>query len=221
MPRRTDLETILDHRQRADRHRAGLRVRLLGHAGLPRAARRGLSGRARQLEPGDDHDRPGVRRRAPTSSRWTSRCSPRSSSASVPMPCCPRSAVRPRSTSRWSWRERGIVGDVRRRADRGERRGDRDCRGSRALQAGDDRDRPRGAGVGDREVARRSDGGRRAHRPSGHRATGLHPRWTRHRHRRHHRRVLAPSRPPVSTPARSARSSSSARSPAGRSSSSR
>ena len=51
------------HRQRADRDRPGLRVRLLGHAGVPRAARRGLPRRARELEPGDDHDRPRVRRR--------------------------------------------------------------------------------------------------------------------------------------------------------------
>ncbi len=50
-------------RQRTDRDRPGLRVRLLGHPGVPRAARRGLPRRARELEPGDDHDRPGVRRR--------------------------------------------------------------------------------------------------------------------------------------------------------------
>ena len=84
------------HRQRPDRHRAGLRVRLLGHAGLSRAARRGLPRRAGELEPGHDHDRPRVRRRAPTSSRSTSRASPASSSASVPTRCCRRSAGRPR-----------------------------------------------------------------------------------------------------------------------------
>ncbi len=50
-----------DHRLRAHRHRAGLRVRLLRHAGLQGAARRGLRGRARQQQPGDDHDRPRVR----------------------------------------------------------------------------------------------------------------------------------------------------------------
>ena len=51
------------HRQRPDRHRPGLRVRLLGHPGVPGAARRGLPRRAGELEPGDDHDRPRVRRR--------------------------------------------------------------------------------------------------------------------------------------------------------------
>ena len=50
-------------RLRADRHRAGVRVRLLRHPGLPRAARGGHPRLAGQLQPGDDHDRPGVRRR--------------------------------------------------------------------------------------------------------------------------------------------------------------
>ena len=36
------------HRQRPDRHRAGVRVRLLRHPGVPRAARRGLPRRARR-----------------------------------------------------------------------------------------------------------------------------------------------------------------------------
>jgi hypothetical protein len=52
-----------DHRLRPDRDRPGLRVRLLRHPGLPRAARGGLPGDPRQLEPGDDHDRPRLRRR--------------------------------------------------------------------------------------------------------------------------------------------------------------
>ena len=56
----------------ADRDRAGRRVRLLRHAGLQGAEGRGLRGHPRQLQPGDDHDRPRVRRRARTSSR----CSP-------------------------------------------------------------------------------------------------------------------------------------------------
>ena len=50
-------------RLRPDRHRPGLRVRLLRHPGLPGAARRGPAGHPGQLQPGDDHDRPGVRRR--------------------------------------------------------------------------------------------------------------------------------------------------------------
>ena len=51
------------HRLRTDRDRPGVRVRLLRNAGLPCAAGGGLPGHPRQLEPGDDHDRPGLRRR--------------------------------------------------------------------------------------------------------------------------------------------------------------
>ncbi len=49
-----------DPRIRPDRHRAGLRVRLLRHAGVQGPARGGVPGRPRQLEPRDDHDRSGV-----------------------------------------------------------------------------------------------------------------------------------------------------------------
>ena len=50
-------------RLRADRDRPGRRVRLLRRAGLQGAARGGLRSRPRQLQPGDDHDRPRVRHR--------------------------------------------------------------------------------------------------------------------------------------------------------------
>ena len=49
MPRRDDLHKILIIGSGPDRHRPGLRVRLLGHPGLQGAARGGLRGRARQL----------------------------------------------------------------------------------------------------------------------------------------------------------------------------
>ena len=58
-----------DPRLGADRDRPGRRVRLLGRAGLQGARRGGLRGGPRQLQPGDDHDRPRVRDRRPTSSR--------------------------------------------------------------------------------------------------------------------------------------------------------
>ena len=45
----------------ADRDRPGGRVRLLGRPGLQGPARGGLRGRARELQSGHDHDRPGVR----------------------------------------------------------------------------------------------------------------------------------------------------------------
>ena len=47
------------HRVGPHRHRPGLRVRLLGHPGLPGAGRGGVPGGAGQLQPGHDHDRPG------------------------------------------------------------------------------------------------------------------------------------------------------------------
>ena len=62
------------HRLGPDRHRPGVRVRLLGHPGLPGAAGRGVPGRARQLQSGHDHDRPASWPTAPTSSRSTSTC---------------------------------------------------------------------------------------------------------------------------------------------------
>ena len=58
MPRRDDLALDRHHRQRPDRDRPGLRVRLLGRAGAQGAARGGLPHRPRQLQPGHDHDRP-------------------------------------------------------------------------------------------------------------------------------------------------------------------
>ncbi len=42
---------------RPDRHWAGLRIRLFGHAGLQGVARGGLRGRPGQFESGHDHDR--------------------------------------------------------------------------------------------------------------------------------------------------------------------
>ncbi len=50
-------------RLRADRDRAGVRVRLRGLPGAEGAARGRLPHDRRQLEPGDDHDRPRLRRR--------------------------------------------------------------------------------------------------------------------------------------------------------------
>ena len=63
MPKRTDLRTILILGSGPIRIGQALRVRLLGRAGLPGAPPRGLPRRARQLEPGDDHDRPRMGRR--------------------------------------------------------------------------------------------------------------------------------------------------------------
>ena len=67
-----------------DRHRPGRRVRLLRRAGLQGPARGGLRGRPGQLQPGDDHDRPGVRRRDLRRAAAARARSPRSSSSERP-----------------------------------------------------------------------------------------------------------------------------------------
>ena len=106
LPRRDDLRLDLPDRLRPDRDRPGLRVRLRGLPGAEGAARGRLPHDRRQLEPGDDHDRPRASPTARTSSRSTSTASPTCSSASGPTRCCRRSAARRRSTSRSSWPSR-------------------------------------------------------------------------------------------------------------------
>ena len=61
VPKREDIQKILRIRLGADRDRPGGRVRLLRRPGLQGAAGGGLRSRPRQLQPGDDHDRPRVR----------------------------------------------------------------------------------------------------------------------------------------------------------------
>ena len=63
MPKRNDIHKVMIIGSGPDRHRPGLRVRLLRHPGLQGPARAGLRDRAGQLQPGHDHDRPGHGRR--------------------------------------------------------------------------------------------------------------------------------------------------------------
>ena len=77
--------------------------------------------------------------------------------------------------------------------DRRQRRGDRHGRGSRQVQAGDDRDRPRRAAQRHRPHARRGHGSRRADRAADHHPPRVHPRRARHRHRLDGGRVRAAS----------------------------
>ena len=90
------------HRLRPDRHRPGVRVRLLGHPGLPGAAGGGVPGHPGELEPGHDHDRPGPRGPHLRRAARRSTCSRPSSSASAPTRSCRRWAARRRSTWPWS-----------------------------------------------------------------------------------------------------------------------
>ena len=118
--------------------------------------------------------------------------------------------------------ERGVLDALRRRADRRQRRGHRHRRGPRAVQGGDAGDRPRRcppSGTAHTMDEAREVVGR--DRPAGRHPPRLHPRRPGHRHRLDAGGVRAAWPRPASTPARSPRSSSSSRSRAGRSSSSR
>ena len=131
-----------DHRRRPDRHRPGVRVRLLRRAGVQGAARGGLPRRPGQLQPGDDHDRPGDGRRdlhradhladgradhREGAARRAAADDGRADRAQL--------RARPRAPRR--------AREVRRRDDRRHARGDRQGRGPREVQGGDDADRPR------------------------------------------------------------------------------
>ena len=151
-------------RLRPDRDRPGRRVRLLGRAGLQGAARGGLRGRARQLQPGDDHDRPGVRdrdlRRAaaarPGAPGDRARAA-RRAAADARRP----DRAQPRQGAARGRHARG----VRRRADRRELRRDLPRRGPRAVRRHDAGRRPAHRAQHDRHRLRR--GARARSRRSG------------------------------------------------------
>ena len=191
MPRRRHLVGPR-HRLRPDRHRSGVRVRLLRDSGVSRPARGGLPGHPRQLQSGDDHDRPGLRRphvrraadRAGADGDHRARTSRRRTPDARRTD---RSQRRHGAVPRRCHRRRREAGDARRR-----RRGDRHGRGPWAVQGRDARDRPRRAGLRGRPHRRR--GARRAghDRAAGDRAPGVHPRRARHRHCHDRRRVPPP-----------------------------
>ena len=209
-------------RLRPDRDRPGGRVRLLGRAGLQGAAGGGLRGRARQLQPGDDHDRPGVRRRRPTSSRCCpGRCAqviekraPRRAAAHAGRP--DRAEPRPRAARGRHARA------LRRRADRRRLRRDPPRRGPRPVPRDDGRARacacPRSAIATRVEEAR----GRASTTSACPRSSARRSRSAAGRRRRAHeprvREIVARA---ASPPRRSARSCSTSRCSAGASSSSR
>ena len=221
MPRRDDLAVDPRHRLGPDRDRPGLRVRLLGHPGLPGPARGGLPGDPGQLQPGHDHDGPRHGRPRPTSSRSTPRCSTAIIEKERPDALLPDArrpdGAQPDHGAGRARRARAL----RRRGDRRAARGHRDRRGPRPLQGGHGGDRPRGAPLGLRPLAGGGRGDRGRDRVPDHGATELHPRGQGDRHRRGRGALRPAGRRRAWPPARSARSSSSSRSPAGRSSSSR
>ena len=146
------------------------------------AARRGLPGGAGELESGDDHDRPGDGRRHlhradHLAGRGAHHRKGKAGRAAADDGRADRAQLRARP------RARGGAGKVGRGADRRLARGDRQGRGSREVQAGDEEDRPRLAAL----VARALDGGGAAGPSrdwfSCRNKTLLHPRRHRGRHR--------------------------------------
>ena len=122
VPKRSGHRARAGDRLRADRHRPGLRVRLLRHPGLPGAQGGGAAGQPGQHQPGHDHDRPRVRR------RHLRRAADRRSSSSEGhrQGAAGRAAGHPRRADRAEHRHRAVrerrAGAVRRPADRRRRR---------------------------------------------------------------------------------------------------
>ncbi|CAA9501216.1 MAG: Carbamoyl-phosphate synthase large chain, partial [uncultured Solirubrobacteraceae bacterium] len=169
-----------------DRDRPGRRVRLLGGPGVQGAARGGLRDRPRQLQPRDDHDRPGagrrdVRRAAPA------RAGGEGHRARAPR----RAAAHPRGPDgaepRQGARRRRDARALRRRAHRGQLRRHHHGGGPRSLPGRDGGRRPEDAGQRDRHEPRRGRRGRRAPGAAVHRAPRVHARRARRRDRPHPR----------------------------------
>ena len=207
-------------RLRPDHHRPGVRVRLLGNAGSQSAATRGVPRGARELQPGHDHDRPRVRRRHlhradhPRGGRGDHR----PGEARRP-PSDDRRPDRPQRDDATSPR-RGAR-PLRRRVDRSRDRSHRTSRGSGPLQAGDGRSRSRGPEGRLRPFDGGGDEDGRGDRIPGDGPPVIHPGRRRDRDRPRPRRPSSRSPERVSTPPRSARSSSRSRYMAGRNSNSR
>ena len=175
--------------------------------------RGGLPGHPGQLEPGDDHDRPRVRRRHLRRAPRRRRPRARSSSGSSPTRCCRPSAGRPRSTWRWGWWRAGVL-----EAHGVELIG----ASAEAIATAEDRQQFKVAMqeiglsvpvVGHRAHDGRGPRGRGRHRPARRDPARLHPRRPGHRHRRPRRRSSSawPQTGLDASPI--ARSSSSSRSP--------
>ena len=204
-PAATDLESILLIGSGPDRDRPGLRVRLLGHPGVPGAARRGLPRRPRQLEPGDDHDRPRVRRRHLRRAARRRRRSTRIIERERPDALLPtlggqtalnlamELARAPACSTRYGVELIGANVEAIRTAE------DRERFKAAMNEIGLAR-----AAVGHRLHARR--GARRSSSEVGYpvdRPARVHPRRRRHRHRARRRRVRSASPRTASPPARS------------------
>ena len=219
MPRRTDIETICLGRLRPDRDRAGGRVRLRGLPGAEGAARGRLPHDRRQLESGDDHDRPRLRRPGRTSSRSISKASPTCCAASGPDAVLPTMGGQTALNLARELAESGILAElgieliganlevIQRAEDRA------------AVQAGGRVLQPEGADVGASSTS--LDDSSTAIAAAGRRPPGVHARRPRRRLRDDAGRAPPPGSRSACARARSARCSSRSPCAAGTSSSSR
>ena len=175
MPRRDDIRRSCLIGYGADRDRPGGGVRLLRRPGVQGAARRRLRGRARQLQPGHDHDRPRVRpphlRRAADPGLGGADHRARAAGRAAAHARRPDGA-QPRLGAPRGEGARALRGG----ADRGRLRGDPPRRGPRGLPRDDGGRRPPGPVVRDRAQRRRggAGAGRRAHRAARDRAARVH-----------------------------------------------
>ena len=193
MPRRTDLKRVLVIGSGPIVIGQACEFDYSGIAGVQGAARRRARGRARQQQPGDDHDRPGagrphLRRAADAgSARGDHRArASRRDAADGRRP----DGAQPRGRSGGRRHAR----EVQRQADWRVDRGDQDRRRSSAVQGRDARDRPRRAAERPGAHARRSDRSRADARLSARHPPVVHARRRRRRHRLQHRRVPRPRR---------------------------
>ncbi len=182
-----------DHRRRPDRHRPGLRVRLLRRAGLQGAEGRGLPRHPGELQSRHHHDRPGPRRRHlcradhPRDRRTHHR--PREARRTA------ADHGRPdRAQHRDAARALRRAETPRRRADRRAGRGDRPRRGPAEVPRRDGRDRHRIAALRHRALAGGSARSARHHRPARGDPAHLHVGRHRRRHRLQPRGVRADRR---------------------------
>ena len=166
-----------------------MRVRLRRLPGAQGAPRGRVPHDRRQLESGDDHDRPGLRR--PDVHRAAR---PRERRGRPPARAAGRPASDPRRPDRAQpggrARRRRRPGRARRRAPRRADRRDQACRGSRAVPRRGAELRAGRPDLADRRVAGRC----RRCAASGRRPAGVHARGPRRRVRRRHRRALPPGR---------------------------
>ena len=222
MPKRTDIQTILLIGSGPIVIGQACEFDYSGTQACKALQGRGLPGRPGQLEPGDDHDRSGVRRPHLRRAAHRRDRRARSSSANARTRCCRPSAGRPALNLAHRARRAGRARALRRRADR--RQASTPSRRRRIASCSRPRCSASASTVPRSGIAHTMDEARRAaarDRPAADHPPVAHARRHRRQHRRDRRGVRALSGAAASPPRRSARCWSRSRSPAGRSSSSR